>query len=57
VIAAKSVDTVATEDVLKILTPIWTSKTETAKRVQGRFENILDFAAGHKYRDTANPAR
>jgi integrase len=42
---------------LETLTPIWTSKTETAKRIQGRIENVLDFAAAHKYRDTANPAR
>lgn len=37
--------------------PIWTTKTETAKRVQGRVENILDYAAAHKYRDPQNPAR
>jgi integrase len=29
----------------------------TAKRVQGRIKNILDFAAAHKYRDRLNPAR
>jgi hypothetical protein len=40
-IGTKPVDTVGTEDVLAILTPIWTTKTETAKRVQGRMENIL----------------
>ena len=42
---------------LTILRPIWSSKTETAKRVQGRIENILDYAAAHGYRDTTNPAR
>ena len=56
-IGAKLVDGVTTEDVLKILSPIWTAKTETAKRVQGRIENILDFAAARKYRDPLNPAR
>lgn len=40
-----------------ILKPIWNSKTETAKRVQGRIENILDYAAALKYRDPVNPAR
>lgn len=50
-------DAIATEDILKILAPIWTTKTETAKRVQGRVENILDYAAAHKYRDPLNPAR
>jgi integrase len=56
-IGSKKVDTIATEDILKILTPIWTSKTETAKRVQGRIENVFDYAAAHKYRDPLNPAR
>ena len=57
VIGSKRVDAVSTEDILKILSPIWTTKTETAKRVQGRVENILDYAAAHKYRDPLNPAR
>jgi integrase len=57
VFGTKRVDTIATEDILKILSPIWNSKTETAKRVQGRIENILDYAAAHKYRDPLNPAR
>jgi len=56
-IGKKKVDTITTEDILKILSPIWTTKTETAKRVQGRIENILDYAAAHKYRDPLNPAR
>ena len=57
VIGTKPVDQVHTDDVLKVLQPIWTTKTETAKRVQGRVENILDFAAAHKWRDQSNPAR
>ncbi|WP_366929673.1 site-specific integrase [uncultured Thiodictyon sp.] len=57
VIGSKPVDQVNTDDVLKVLSGIWTSKTETAKRVQGRVENILDFAAAHKWRDQSNPAR
>ncbi|MFC2993669.1 tyrosine-type recombinase/integrase [Halomonas tibetensis] len=57
VIGFKRVDEVTTQDVLKILSPIWTSKTETAKRVQGRIENVLDYAAAHNYRDSVNPAR
>lgn len=57
VIGSKLVDTVTTQEVLEILTPIWTTKTETAKRVQGRIENVLDFASAHKYRDPLNPAR
>ena len=57
VMGSKRVDIIVTEDVLKILEPIWTTKTETAKRVQGRVENILDYAAAHQYRDPLNPAR
>ena len=57
IIGAKPVDSIQSEDIFKILSPIWSTKTETAKRVQGRIENILDFAAAHKYRDSLNPAR
>lgn len=57
VIGAKPVDALETEDILKVLTPIWTTRTETAKRVQSRMENILDFAAARKYRDPLSPAR
>jgi integrase len=57
VIGSKLVDTIETNDILEILKPIWTTKTETAKRVQARIENVLDFATAHKYRDGTNPAR
>ncbi len=56
-VGSKTVDAITTGDILNILSPIWTSKTETAKRVQGRIENILDYAAAHEYRDPLNPAR
>jgi integrase len=57
VIGSKPVDQIGTEDVLRVLSGIWTTKTETAKRVQGRLENILDFAAARRWRDPSNPAR
>lgn len=57
VIGSKPVDAITTEDVLTILKPLWTTRTETAKRVQGRIENILDYAAALKWRDQSNPAR
>lgn len=57
VIGNKPVDKITTEDVLTILQPIWTSKTETAKRVQSRLENVLDYAIAHGYTEKANPAR
>lgn len=43
--------------VLKILEPIWLTKTETASRVRGRIESVLDFATAKKYRSGDNPAR
>jgi integrase len=57
VIGNLPIEEITTQDVLKILAPIWTVKNETAKRVQGRIENILDYAAAHGYRDSVNPAR
>lgn len=43
--------------IFKILDPIWTTKTETASRVRGRIENVLDYATVHGYREGDNPAR
>jgi integrase len=43
--------------VLKALEPIWTSKPETAGRVRGRVEAVLDWAAARGYRRGENPAR
>lgn len=57
VIGSKPVDLITTEDVLSVLSPIWSEKTETAKRIQGRIENVLDFASARGYRDHLNPAR
>ncbi len=45
------------EHVLKVLQPIWTTKTETASRLRGRIESVLDWAATRKYRSGENPAR
>jgi integrase len=53
----KPVDTILTEDVLAVLTPIWTTKPETASRVRGRIEKILDGAKAKGYRQGENPAR
>lgn len=50
---------IGTEQVLSVLRPIWRSKTETATRIRGRIERILDYAAVRGWRDSsaANPAR
>lgn len=43
--------------VLKVLEPIWATKTETASRIRGRIESILDWAKARGYREGENPAR
>src|SRR6202140_5109162 len=43
--------------VMKALEPIWTEKPETASRVRGRIEIVLDWAAARGYRTGENPAR
>jgi integrase len=40
-----------------VLKPIWSTKPETASRVRGRIEKILDWAKVGKYRQGDNPAR
>jgi integrase len=42
--------------VMKILLPIWSTKTETATRVRGRIEKVLDWAKVQGYRSGDNPA-
>jgi integrase len=48
---------ISTAHVMKILNPIWTEKPETAGRVRGRIEAILDWAKASGHRDGENPAR
>jgi integrase len=43
--------------VLSVLQPIWTDKTETASRLRGRIENVLDWARVQGFREGENPAR
>ena len=51
------IDQVATEDVLSVLQPIWLTKPETASRVRGRIERVLDAAKIKGLRSGENPAR
>lgn len=57
-IGNKPVDAIGTDDILSVLEPIWLAKPETAKRVRGRIERILDVAKvkGLRSRDATNPA-
>src|SRR5262249_11336079 len=57
VIGALPVQAVDTALVLKVLEPIWSMKPETASRLRGRLESILDYAKVRGYRDGENPAR
>ena len=57
VFGAAPVADVDTELVMNVLRPIWGVKTETAVRLRGRIESILDWATVSKYRQGENPAR
>ena len=48
---------VAQAHVLQVLEPIWKTKTETATRIRGRMESVLDWATARHYRQGDNPAR
>jgi integrase len=51
------VATIDATQVLAVLKPIWISKRETASRIRGRIESILNLATALKYRAGENPAR
>lgn len=57
IIGKVQVSDVSQAHVLSILRPIWTNKTETATRVRGRIEQVLDWARVRGYREGENPAR
>ena len=54
---SRPVSEIGTEAVLAILTPIWQAKPETASRLRGRIEAVLDAAKARGYRSGENPAR
>lgn len=57
VIGKLPVQAVDTGLVMKILEPIWTETPETASRLRGRIERVLDWAKVRGYRTGENPAR
>jgi len=57
VIGHLSVDQIDTALVMRCIEPIWATKTETASRLRGRIEAVLDWAAVRGYRKGDNPAR
>lgn len=56
-VGAVPIDKFSRQDALAVLKPIWLRIPETADRTAGRMEAVLDWAAGHGYRDENNPVR
>jgi integrase len=56
-LANESVSAITTEHVLACLSPIWKTKAETAARLRGRIERVLDYARARGWRAGENPAR
>ena len=57
IIGKIAVADVETSHVMRVLEPIWTTKTETASRLRGRIESVLDWATVRGFRKGDNPAR
>lgn len=57
-LGALAVASISVEDVLRTLEPVWSTKPETASKVRGRIEAVLDWCSvrGYRERDTRNPA-
>ena len=56
-IRAMALNDIDTEAILSVLQPIWTKIPETASRLRGRIENILDAAKARDFRTDQNPAQ
>lgn len=57
IIGSRAISNITTADIKRILKPIWKTKHETATRVRGRIEAILDWATAQEMRSGDNPAR
>ena len=53
----RAVDELTTQDMLGVLQPLWKRTPETAERLRGRMENVLDAAKAKGLRSGENPAR
>jgi len=56
-IRERPVNELTTQDILDVLQPLWTRTPETAERLRGRMENVLDAAKAKGLRAGENPAR
>ncbi len=52
----KAVSEITKVDLLAILEPIWLAKNETASRLRGRIETVIDYAKAKEYFEGDNPA-
>lgn len=57
IMGKKPVDEIDEQMILRALSPIWQTKAETASRLRGRIEKVLDWATANKKRNGDNPAR
>lgn len=57
ILGGVAIDAVDTQLVLRVIEPLWSKKTETASRLRGRIEAILDYAKTRGMRAGENPAR
>lgn len=57
IVGQLSVDSITEHHVIAVLEPIWSTKSETASRLRGRIESILDWARVRGHREGENPAR
>ena len=57
VIGAKNCRAIVTDDILSVLSPLWTTKNATAVKLRRRLEAVLDFAKARGFSEGDNPAR
>jgi hypothetical protein len=57
VLGEVSMQDIDTGVIMKVIEPIWSEKPETANRLRGRIEAVLDWATVRGYREGENPAR
>jgi len=55
-LSSLKVDYISTPLILKVLQPIWNTKNDTARKLRGRIERVLDYAKSMGYRTGENPA-
>ena len=56
-IRSRRLNEITTEDILRVLRPVWQTKQETAARLRGRLEKVFDAARAKGLRSGENPAR